>query len=351
MASDMTGKVQTVLGPIDPSEMGVTLTHEHILIDLSCYYAEPDEASLRWYLDKPYTIDLVGRTNAIWYLNNDNVQLFDEAEATVAINKYRLAGGNSVVDVTNPDIGRDPLALARISRATGLNIVMGAGHYVPVAHPADMGERTEDSIFERLVREVTVGVGDSGVKVGVIGELGNVHPQTDNQTKVLRAAGRAHKETGCPVLIHPGHHEDSHLAILDILDKAGCPPGNVIMGHLDWSIDAFDVLTSIAETGCFLEYDVFGFEASSLGYLGGYLDPLSDAQRIDHLEFLVGSGYGDKITVGQDVCMKWFRAEYGGKGYAHILENIVPRMKARGWTQAQLDDMLIHNPAKALTFA
>jgi phosphotriesterase-related protein len=351
MPGPIKGKVQTVLGPIEPSEMGVTLTHEHIFIDLSCYYVEPEEASLRWYRDKPYTIDMVGKTTAIWYLNTDNVHLLDEAEVTAAIDKYRLAGGNTVVDVTNPDIGRDPLALARISRATGLNIVMGAGHYVPVAHPADMDERSEDSIYERLVRDVTVGVGDTGIKSGVIGELGNVHPLTDNQTKVLRAAGRAHAETGCPVLIHPGHHEDSHLSILEILDRAGCPPERVIMGHLDWSIDAFDVLTRIAETGCFLEYDVFGFEASSLGYLGGYLDPLSDAQRITHLEFLVGSGYGDKITVGQDVCMKWFRAEYGGKGYAHILENIVPRMRARGWTQAQLDDMLIHNPAKALTFA
>jgi len=351
MPGPMTGKVQTVLGPIDPSEMGVTLTHEHILIDLSCYYAEPEEASLRWYQDQPYTIDLVGRTPAIWYLNRDNVQLIDEAEATTAINQYRLAGGNSVVDVTNPDIGRDPLALARISRATGLNIVMGAGHYVPVAHPADMDERTEDGIYERLVRDVSLGVGDTGIKSGVIGELGNVHPQTENQTKVLRAAGRAHKETGCPVLIHPGHHEESHLAILEILDKAGCPPERVIMGHLDWSIDAFDVLTRIAETGCFLEYDVFGFEASGLGYLGGYMDPLTDAQRITHLEFLVSSGYGDKITVAQDVCMKWFRAEQGGKGQAHVLENIVPRMKARGWKQSQLDDMLIHNPAKALAFA
>jgi phosphotriesterase-related protein len=351
MASHMTGKVQTVLGPIDPSEMGVTLTHEHILIDLTCYYAEPEEASVRNYHEKPYTIDMLGKTNAIWYINTDNGQLFDEADATGAIGDYMLAGGGTVVDVTNYDIGRDPLALARISRATGLNIVMGAGHYVPKAHPADMDERSEDAIHERIVRDITEGAGDTGVKTGVIGELGNVWPTTENQLKVLRAAGRAHAETGAPVSIHPGHHPESHLRILDELDRAGCPPGHVIMGHLDWSIDEYETLGRIAQTGCFLQYDVFGFEASALEYLGGHMDPLSDAQRIEHLEFLIGSGYGDKILVAQDVCMKWFRASHGGKGYAHILENIVPRMRSRGWTGAQLDDMLINNPARALAFA
>ncbi len=346
----MTGKVQTVLGPIEPSAMGVTLTHEHILLDLTCYYAQPDEASRRWYHDKPFTMDMVGKANTLWYVNTDNGQLFDEADATRAIGDYMLAGGNTVVDVTNYDIGRDPLALARISRATGLNIVMGAGHYVPKAHPADMDERSEDAIYERFLRDITLGVGDTGVKTGVIGELGNVSPMTENQRKVLRAAGRAHAETGAPVSIHPGHHEDSHMEILDVLDKAGCPPGNVIMGHLCWTVDDYETLKRLAETGCYLEYDVIGFEGSGLEYLGGFLDPLSDVQRVEHLEFLVGSGYGDRILVAQDVCMKWFRASHGGKGYAHVLENIVPRLRARGWTQAQLDDMLIHNPARALAF-
>lgn len=351
MASEMSGKVQTVLGPIDPADMGVTLTHEHILLDLTCYYAQPDEASRRFYVDKPFSMDMIGKASTLWYVNTDNGRLFDEPEATRSINEYMLAGGQTVVDVTNYDIGRDPLALARISRATGLNIVMGAGHYVPVAHPADMDDRSEDAIAERLIRDITVGAGDTGIKTGVIGELGNVWPLTENQRKVLRAGARAHAETGAPVLIHPGHADTAHLEILEILDRAGCPPERVIMGHLCWSVHDLDVVKRIAETGCYLEYDVFGFESSGLEYLGGYLDPLSDAQRIEYLEFLIAEGYGDKILVAQDVCMKWFRASHGGKGYAHVLENIVPRMRARGWTQARLDDMLINNPARALAFA
>ena len=349
--SGLTGKVQTVLGPIEPSDMGVTLTHQHLVFAQGRVRRTPEEASRRSYADRPFTIDMIGKADTLWYINAANGQVYDEVEATQTIGDFMLAGGHTVVDTTNWDLGRDPLALARISRATGLNIVMGSGHYVPVGHPPDMDDRTEDEIFERIVRDLTVGVGDTGIKSGVIGELGSVHPLTDVQLKNLRAGARAHAETGAPVSIHPGDHDDSHLAILDILDKAGCPPERVIMGHLCWTIDDPETLLRIAETGCFLEFDTFGFEASSMEYEGVYSDSLTDVQNIERLEYLVGADYGDRVLVSQDVCMKWWQAPYGGKGQAHVLENIVPHMRARGWTQAQLDAMLIHNPAKALAFA
>ena len=351
MSSEMSGMVQTVLGPIDPAAMGITLTHEHILIDLTCYYMEPEEASRRHWRDRPFEIDIVGQASTTWYLNTDNGQLFDEADAASAVREYMLAGGSTLVDATNYDLARDPSALARISRATGLNVIMGSGHYVPVAHPSDMDGRTEEDIAERIIRDITEGAGDSGIRTGVIGELGNVWPISDNQRKVLRAGAMAHVETGAPVLIHPGHHEESHIRILEELDRAGCPPERVIMGHLCWSATEVSLAQRIAETGCFMEYDVFGFESAGLEYLGGYLDPLTDAQRLDHLESLISRGCGDRILVAQDVCMKWFRASHGGKGYAHILENIVPRMRYRGWTQGQIDDLLVNNPARAFTFA
>src|SRR5207245_8185438 len=93
---------------------------------------------------------------------------------------FRPAAGQTVVDPTNVSLSRDPLALARISRATGLNIVMGAGYYVAAAHPADMDRRSEDSIVREIVREVTVGVGDTGVRAGLIGEIGSAWQWTEN---------------------------------------------------------------------------------------------------------------------------------------------------------------------------
>src|SRR5262245_29288833 len=134
---------------------------------------------------------------------------------------FRHAGGQTVVDPTNVSLSRDPLALARISRATGLNIVMGAGYYVAAAHPADMDRRSEDAIVREIVREVTVGVGDTGVRAGLIGEIGNTWPWTENEKKVVRAAVEAQRQTGAPLMIHPGRDQAAPMQIVELIDKHG----------------------------------------------------------------------------------------------------------------------------------
>jgi len=126
-------------------------------------------------------------------------------------------------------------------------------------------------------------------------------------------------------------------------DMVTCFDGEALFEDLD-------TLKRIAEAGCYLEFDTIGFETSNLEYEGTYMDPSSDAQNIEYLEYLAGAGFGDKILVSQDVCMKWWQASYGGKGHAHVLENIVPRMKSLGWTEVQLNDILIDNSARAFAF-
>ncbi|MDA1190003.1 MAG: phosphotriesterase-related protein, partial [Chloroflexi bacterium] len=179
--SERTGKVQTVLGLIDPGELGITHTHEHLLIDMMCYFQMPEEASERAWVDAKVTMDrLAGGTGRFTYFK-DAIQLLDVDAAIAEILKYKYAGGNSLVDTTNIGLGRDPLALARISRATGLNVIMGSSYYVPISHPNDMDSVSEQSITDRIVRDVTVGAGDTGVRSGVIGEIGNfwpTHPHT-----------------------------------------------------------------------------------------------------------------------------------------------------------------------------
>ena len=347
----MTGKIQTVLGPIEPERLGITMTHEHLLIDLMCYFDVPEEASLRSYADRPITMDLLGKMGQIWAMNRANLQYYDERVSIEEARQYVYAGGGAIVDTTDFDLARDPLALQRISRATGLNVIMGAGHYVPIGHPADMDDLTEAQIKDRIVRDVTVGVRDTGVKSGVIGELGNMYPLSENERKALRAAAGAQAETGAPISIHPGADDDSCMQILDVLMESGADPKNVIMGHLDFAIKDLDRMAELAATGCYMEHDLFGFEDTNLMYLGSYAEMKSDVQRMEALEFLVSNGHLDQILIGQDVCQGRQLTRFGGKGYAHILESIVPRMRQRGFTQSQLDDILIHNPARALTFA
>ena len=198
------GMIQTVLGAVDPDELGPTLTHEHLLVDVGCYLEEPDEASERHYVNAPIAIDNLGASASRWFRIRDQLRLYDEDEAIADAAAFRHRGGGTIVDVTSIGIGRDPLALARISRATGLHVVMGAGYYIPLSHPADLHLRTEDSLYEEMVREVTTGVGDSGIRAGILGELGCTYPLTDTSQRVLSAAGAASNATGAPISIHPG---------------------------------------------------------------------------------------------------------------------------------------------------
>ncbi len=345
------GKIQTVLGQIEPSELGITLTHEHLLIDLTPYFAMPEEASERSWVDAPVTMDRLGGLLKRFITNRSNLQLLDVDEAIEEILKYRYAGGGGLVDTSNVGLARDPLALARIARATGLNIIMGASYYVPLSYPPDLHERSEEDIGDEIIRDLTVGVADTGVRAGVIGEVGNFWPTNETSLKVLRASARASVETGAAILIHPGFHPDSPPHILNTLVEAGTDPKRIIMGHLDVFAVGRDWLRDLAKSGCYMEWDTFGLEDSSVA--GGNLDhtqPASDAQRIQMLEFMLAEGFGDQVVIGHDVCTKFHRRKYGGKGYAHILENIVPRMRARGFSEADINRILVDNPARALAF-
>ena len=349
-STERTGKIQTVLGLIEPDELGITLTHEHALIDLSCYFVMPEEATERWYVDKPLTMEILGGIHNRWANNKDLQLLIDEKDQTEEIYKYYLAGGNSFVDTTSIGIGRDPLALARMSRATGLNIIMGASHYVPVSYPDDMDERSEQQITDQIIGDITVGVKDTGIKSGIIGEVGNFWPTNETSRKILRASAHASVETGAAILIHPGFHPDALLHHINDLIEAGAEPSRIIMGHLD-TFPNMDVIKQVAETGAYLEYDTFGNEDTVWGAVAD--QPIfipTDVQRMQRIEQLIEWGFESQIVIAQDVCFKSHITSHGGKGYAHILESIVPRMRKRGFSNENIDNILIENPKRILTF-
>ena len=346
------GRIQTVLGTIEPDRLGITIMHEHLLVDLDCYFNEPEEASLKEWIDAPVTIDRLGRIMANWSHNRDTGRLWDIEVATDEASRYRYSGGASLVDATSLGIGRDPRGLARISRATGLNIVMGGSYYVPISHPVDMDNLTEEELTERIVRDVTEGVGDSGIRSGLIGEVGNFHPLTENERKVLRASAQAQVATGAPIMIHPGLNDWSPHGILEILTGAGADPHHVVFAHLGMAIWDMGAMIELAQSGCFLEFDHLGaYEDSSISYMGRFNEfAASDDQELDKVEFLLSRGFRDQVVISHDANFKHQLTRYGGKGIAHILENIVPRLRRRGLSDDDLDALLIGNPGRALTF-
>ena len=343
------GTVQTVLGPVAPGDLGLTQTHEHLLIDMRLYHWVPEEATRRSWVDAPLTMDRLGFVARNQNVSQDETTLLDERAAVSELTKFALAGGGTIVDTTSVGIARDPLALARISRATGVNVVMGAGYYVPASHPPDMDKKTEQDIYDEIVRDLTIGVKDTGIKSGIIGELGNNYPLSDNSIKGLRAAAAAQQQTGAAILIHPGFYPASLEEIMRHLMISGADPKRVVMGHLDHIGDRGAIM-EIAEMGCFLEWDTFGFEDTSLGAALNCPIP-SDTDRIAELEAFAEAGFLNNLVIAHDVCVQSRHSTHGGKTFDHILTSVVPKMRARGWPHEDINRVLVDNPATMLTLA
>lgn len=343
------GQVQTVLGPVSPNDLGPTSTHEHLLIDFSCMFHPPAEATDLAKALAPISMENLGWVRFNSYSSRDNLLVLDEETAIAEALLYKRQGGGTIVDATTIGIGRDPLALARISRATGVNVVMGAGYYVDAAQPADMEYRSEEEIARQIADDIKTGVGDTGVRAGIIGEIGCTWPLTGNERKVLRAAATAQRETGAAILIHPGRHETAPMEILSVLGESGADISRTIMGHLDRTVADFDAIVEIARTGCYLEWDLFGNETSY--YPLSDMAMPSDAQRMDVIRRVAGAGYGDRVVIAHDICTKHRLVRYGGHGYGHILENIVPWMRRQGFDEQLVHALTVTNPASVLPLA
>lgn len=346
------GKAQTVLGLIDAEDLGVTLPHEHLLIDLPMFFPmqEPTAASERALAHQPVSLE-----NLYWVTYNleknlDNQRLLDESTAVNEALSYRLAGGNTIVDLTNVGMGRDPLALRRIALATGLNIIMGCGYYVSEAYPADidMDRKTENDIAEEIVRDLTVGVSNSGVCAGIIGEIGCTWPLVDNERKVLRGAALAQRRTGAPLNIHPGRHPSAPFEIIEILRNSGADISRTVISHVERTIRDAGNRHELAKTGCYIEYDLFGWEGY---YPIGRVDIPNDAYRINELADLIAQGHVNQLLVSQDICYKTRLRRYGGHGYAHIIDNVVPLMRDKGIPEEHIHTITVENPKHMLQFA
>jgi phosphotriesterase-related protein len=213
-----------------------------------------------------------------------------------------------------------------------------------------MDTRSEDAIVDEIVRDILDGVGQSGVRAGVIGEVGCSWPLTPNERKVLRASGRAQRRTGAPLLIHPGRHEGAPAEIVAVLRDVAADLSRTIIGHIERTIFERSKLRKLAATGCVLEFDLFGREHSYYKH-APHIDMINDAQRLQLIAWLIGEGHGRQIVMAQDTAAKSHLVRYGGCGYAHILQNIVPRMRSRGVKDEDIQAMLVETPKRILAFA
>ena len=348
---DLVGKAQTVLGLIDPDLLGITLPHEHLLANLAdVYFVEPDEAGEKKIAHEPVRMNNLYRMKTHCVGNVDNQLLIDEELAIKEAELFMSAGGDTIVELTSIGLARDPLGLARISRATGLNIVMGSGYYVALSHPPELAAMTEEEIADGIVHDILVGVDDTGIRSGIIGEIGCSTPTAEDEAKILRACATAQRKTGAAISVHPGFSDDSLLEIVSTLDGSGADLSRTVISHVDVFSYSLDILRRLASAGCYLEYDTFGYPATPPAFKGSYLDLSSDAQRINDIIQLIEEGYLNRILMSQDHCFKHLFVSYGGYGYAHILRDLVPVMLSKGMSEEQIDTIMVENPKRLLTF-
>jgi phosphotriesterase-related protein len=344
------GKVQTVLGLIEPEELGITLIHEHILTDLSVFFVEPEEASVREISRQPVSLDNLWFVRYRFFDNIDNLRFTDENLMTKEAMRYKVAGGSSIVELSNIGLFRDPLGLQRVSRATGLNIVMGSGFYIAMAQKPATHDMSADEIADLIVKEIIEGVGNTGVKAGVIGEIGNNSPIDPFEKKSLRGAAIAQQRTGAMINIHPSHKDDLVLENVRILKEAGADLSRVVVSHVDGWRFTEDVILRLLDEGCIVEYDHFGFEGYYPPYHGHHMNMFTDEDKIKAIQKLIAKGYIEQITAASDHCMKHLLASYGGGGYDHMLRNVVPLMRVLGMRENEIDTLLVNNPARLLAF-
>ena len=356
---NLAGKILTVNGPIDPEELGVTITHEHLLIDFTLpldrhdlwrrtYRQLPNTPEQLAFYEAPVTMGILGDIRYHWDGNRDNLIIDSYAMAIAEILEFKKHGGRSVVDATSIGLGRHPESLKRIADAVGIRIIMGSSWYRFPWHPEDIASRSVDSLTTEIVRDISIGVGDTGIRAGIIGEVGveesREFPLQPDEIKVLRASARASLLTGAPLMLHTWLDPRDPPRVLDIVEEEGADLRRVVVAHADILTAHLPFMLQVLERGVYLEFDM-------IGLFGSVVSPLNDKRLAATIKELIDRGYNDRILFSHDVCTKGQLKHYGGNGYSNILEHFVPYLHSIGIADSQTDRILVENPKRMLTFA
>jgi len=342
-----TGRVMTVRGPVPAPDLGITLMHEHVFIDLSFLWDAPASDWQKPLVDAEITLANRGLLQVDPYVSRRNLLLDEFDVAVEELAPFRQLGGSSVVDLTTTGIRPQPAKLREVSERTGLHVIAGCGYYTQRSHASEVATLSESELLERLLDEIANGLGGTDVRPGIIGEIGTSSPVHADEAKVLRVAAAAQAKTGLAINVHVAIFRREALVVLDILEAAGADLSRVVISHLDEQPDTA-YHRAILERGAYVEYDTFGSESYFDG--DGSAEP-SDRERVDCLIELLDAGFGDQLLISQDVCTKVQLLKYGGFGYGHILRSILPRLRRRGVGDATVRKLLVENPARVLATA
>ncbi|MGE0705283.1 MAG: phosphotriesterase [Vicinamibacterales bacterium] len=337
------GEVQTVLGPADPATLGLVLPHEHILCDVT----PPDVRAAAGGVETPITLENVHDVRYHWIRHYGNHVLDDVATAVNEVARFREAGGGTIVDVTIAGIRPQPAGLAEVARRTSVNIVAGTGYYIESFAGALISGRSVESLAADLIASFDAGFEGSGVRPGIVGEIGVSDPWSTSERRVMSAAVLTQQEVGAAITVHPGRDPGSPLAVVRHVAACGGDTTRLIIGHLDRTLFTYDEVARLLDEGCVGEWDFFGIESSYYPFAD--IDLPNDGQRLNLIKRLVTAGYGDRILISQDICTKTRLVRWGGHGYAHLPAAVIPMMRRKGFAEADIERITRQTPARLLT--
>lgn len=310
--------VETVRGPVDVTELGTSLMHEHILVL------------------GPEALQNYGHVWGASYWD-------EEAGVADAIDKLRAvraAGIRTLVDPTAPGLGRCIPRIQRINAEVDLNILVATGVYAFLELPNFLHYRSPEAIAALFVREIREGIDDTGVKAAFVKCAVEEHGLVGDIPRILDAVALAALETDAPVMVHTNAGAGTGVTALEALTARGIDPTRIVVAHAGDSND-LDYLRTIADTGAVLGFDRFNIP---------HFNP--DADRIRTLLALLSEGYGDRIHLSHDgACFYDFMVgdpNFADErpDYLHISKNVLPVLLEQGVTHAQIDEMMVENPRR-----
>ncbi|WP_422444095.1 phosphotriesterase family protein [Thermoanaerobacterium sp. DL9XJH110] len=307
----MVRKIRTVTGDIDGSDIKKVMVHEHLAFDLS-------------------------------RVRGDNTSILGDEETLPAIceemQQLKEYGFNTIVELTNMGMGRNPLTLQRMAQTTGFFIVAGTGFYKEDFYPKEVFAMKDTELIDKLTAEILEGIDNTGVKAGVYGEIGTSFGRiTPAEEKVFRAVARSHKITGAPISTHC-ELGTMGLEQRKIFEEEGVSPDRVSFGHQDLNED-MSVQLELLRWGAYIQFDTIG----KAGYR-------SDEARIHNLLHLLDKGYENQIMLSCDITRKSYLKKFGGYGYTHLHTNFLSELKKRGVPGGVIEKMTIENPRRFLAF-
>ena len=341
--------IMTVAGPVPVEQLGVILPHEHILMAFDWPGLWPDVSHRPDLVWQKVSLENLGELRRNYCAIRDNAVLDSVEEQAWEVARFKEFGGGAIMEMSTLGLYGNPTGLRAISEKTGVPIIAGTGYYLDQTFPQAVKDLTIEQMVAKMMADITQGFDGTDIRAGVIGEVGISGPMTPAEEKSLRAAARVQHETGLAINIHVGFSLDLSRRAIEILKEEGANLKKVALAHCDGN--PVQVNRELVEMGVYVECDCFGnefyvdngaYDGDTPYYFG------SDGDRIRAMKALIDAGLADKLFFSQDVCSKMQTVQYGGYGYAHLLENILPMLVHIGVLRETLTKIMTENPKRFL---